>query len=299
MPFGLPDYGERLWHLELNDSLNYLKTTEEAHEADTSAHGVAGAVVGTTDAQVLTNKDLSSATNTFPASLATDAELAAHTGATVAHGVAGNLVGTTDTQALTNKDLSSGTNTFPASLATDAELTAHAGTTTGVHGVTGAVVGTTDTQTLSNKTLTAPAATGDLSAFGGAWIAYTPAWTSTSTLPALGNGTLVGAYMQIGKTVFYRIKLVTGSTTTYGAGTYLFSLPPVTPHADSAFVGGDIGRATIRDTSAAAHYGRTAYLNTTTTLALVSDSAAVVTNLSPVTFASGDIITIHGFYQAA
>lgn len=44
----------------------------------------AGAVVGTTDTQALTNKDLSSGTNTFPASLATDSELntAVHAGAT-------------------------------------------------------------------------------------------------------------------------------------------------------------------------------------------------------------------------
>jgi len=34
-------------------------------------HGVTGAIVGNTDAQVLTNKDLTSGTNTFPTSLAT------------------------------------------------------------------------------------------------------------------------------------------------------------------------------------------------------------------------------------
>lgn len=42
----------------------------------TGAHGISGSPVGTTDAQALTNKDLSSGTNTFPASLATDAEVA-------------------------------------------------------------------------------------------------------------------------------------------------------------------------------------------------------------------------------
>jgi len=42
------------------------------HEANTTtAHGVTGAVVGTTNTQTLSSKDLSSGTNTFPAALAT------------------------------------------------------------------------------------------------------------------------------------------------------------------------------------------------------------------------------------
>lgn len=42
------------------------------HEANTTtAHGVTGAVAGTTNTQALTNKDLTSGTNTFPSTLAT------------------------------------------------------------------------------------------------------------------------------------------------------------------------------------------------------------------------------------
>lgn len=56
------------------------------------------------------------------------------------------------------------------------------------------------------------------------WTAYTPAWTATAN-PSLGNGTLVGQYIKIGRTCTVTVFLTTGSTTTYGTGTYLFSLP--------------------------------------------------------------------------
>lgn len=67
-----------------------------AHEDATVAHGATGAVVGTTNVQSLTNKDLTAGTNTFPSSLVT----------------------LTGAQTLTNKNLTSGTNTFPTSLVT-------------------------------------------------------------------------------------------------------------------------------------------------------------------------------------
>ena len=97
--------------------IRHMMTAEDLrlsrqHEDLTSAHGVAGAVVGTTDTQVLTNKDLTGATNSFPTTLASSADLTAHTGATVAHGATGAVVGTTNTQTLTGKTLDGASNTF-------------------------------------------------------------------------------------------------------------------------------------------------------------------------------------------
>lgn len=137
--------------------IRHMATARDFREAqehinDTSTHGVTSALVGKDDVQTLTNKNLTSGTNTFPSSLATTANLNAHTAATAAHGALGAVVGTSNAQALTNKDLSSASNTFPSSLATDAELSAHTGSTA-AHGATGAVVGTTNTQTLTNKTM--------------------------------------------------------------------------------------------------------------------------------------------------
>lgn len=72
----------------------------------------------------------------------------------------------------------------------------------------------------------------NLNAIGdpGAWTAYTPTWTASTTNPTLSNGTLVGRYKQIGKTVTAAYELVWGSTTSGGTGGWRFSLP-VTPSA--------------------------------------------------------------------
>jgi len=62
--------------------------------------------------------------------------------------------------------------------------------------------------------------------YEGAWISYSVAWTTDGvTQPVIGNGSLTGAYKQIGKIVFVRVKLNCGSTTTFGTGAWQFGLP--------------------------------------------------------------------------
>ncbi len=58
---------------------------------------------------------------------------------------------------------------------------------------------------------------------------WSPAWTTTGTAPAIGNGSIVGEYTEVGKLVTAFIVLTAGSTTTYGTGTWIFTLP-VTSH---------------------------------------------------------------------
>ena len=59
----------------------------------------------------------------------------------------------------------------------------------------------------------------------GKWQSYTVSWTADTTNPAIGNGTLTGRYIVIGKLCTYVLGLVMGSTTTYGSGNWAFSLP--------------------------------------------------------------------------
>lgn len=69
--------------------------------------------------------------------------------------------------------------------------------------------------------------------YEGAWISYTPVWTTDGvTQPIIGNGSLIGAYKQIGKIVFVRVKLNWGTTTTGGTGAFLFSLPITASNPD-------------------------------------------------------------------
>lgn len=130
-----------------------------------------------------------------------------------------------------------------------------------------------------------------------AWDSYTPAWTSTGTAPALGNGTLTGFYKQVGKTVHVRIVLTLGSTSTVGTGTYRLSLP-VAPK-----VGGML-LALFKDASAGStRYSGTAELTLNTATGdnmriNVDSSTGTVGAAIPVVPANGDSITITGTFEA-
>lgn len=65
----------------------------------------------------------------------------------------------------------------------------------------------------------------NFAAIGAAWTAFTPTWTGTTTNPLIGNGTIAGAYRQIGKTLDVRYRIAMGATTTYGVGTWKLRLP--------------------------------------------------------------------------
>jgi hypothetical protein len=212
-------------------TVRHMAIARDFREANThinssaGVHGIAGSVVGTTDTQVVTNKDLTNPSNSFPASLATSAALTAHTSATAAHGTAGAVVGTTDTQTLTNKTLTSPTLNSPTLNTPSLVSPSVSGTFTGAGAFTGA---------LSGSNLPA-----------GAWQTYTPVIHGSVTDPVLGTGgSAVGRFQQIGDKTF----LVTGrilfgtSGQSFGSGTLSITLP-VTP--GSFGIGASLGQATV------------------------------------------------------
>jgi microcystin-dependent protein len=98
------------------------------------------------------------------------------------------------------------------------------GTHTSFRSPWGVPAGGTTNFYLPDLRLTAQGIPNATAAVGG-WTTYTPSWTSSGTQPAIGNGTIVGQYRRIGQNIACRIALTTGSSTTYGTGDYLFSLP--------------------------------------------------------------------------
>lgn len=125
------------------------------------------------------------------------------------------------------------------------------------------------------------------------WTAYTPTWGG-ATAPALGNGTITGQYILADELVFWRLRLVFGSTTTLGTGTYTFSLPVA---GDTS--GYDVaGHGFARDDSASAYMPLAARL-VGSNCDLVTGTGSRVNPTTPFAWAAGDSIGLSGMYVAA
>lgn len=132
-----------------------------------------------------------------------------------------------------------------------------------------------------------------------AWTSYTPSWTASTTNPTLGNGTLVGRYMLIGKTCHVSITLTIGSTTTVGAGTYLFGLP------FAAASGGPNYLGVARFTASSVWIGQASFSAGSSVMNVTfppNSSTTTGVNMSattPAAPASGNTATISATYQTA
>jgi len=121
------------------------------------------------------------------------------------------------------------------------------------------------------------------------WLPYTPAWTSTSTTPTLGNGTIAGAYALGGKLIIAQVRLDWGSTTSGGAGSWKFGLPSGVG-AVMAATGRNIGSVLMRDNSAATHFMGAANADSTTTFEVRCSGANVAGGTTPFIWAISDFV---------
>jgi hypothetical protein len=125
---------------------------------------------------------------------------------------------------------------------------------------------------------------------------YTPTWTADTTNPVIGNGTITGRYVQIGKLTFFSFKILAGSTTTFGTGTYSVGLPTTAATPSSSVIGG----ANVLD-AAVANWASTLVVSSTQSILVLMPGAgnAVWNQTVPFTFANGDSIQGSGVYEAS
>ena len=127
----------------------------------------------------------------------------------------------------------------------------------------------------------------------GAWQSYTPTWTAGTTNPSIGNGTLSGRYIQIGKLVYCQFTMRAGSTTTFGSGIWRFSYP-VAPNTTYANLY-QVGSIYALDNGAADYNGITQYAGATYMGLIISGNWVSAT--APFTWANGDVLEVNVIYE--
>lgn len=134
-----------------------------------------------------------------------------------------------------------------------------------------------------------------------AWTSYTPSLATNGGTITLGDGSITGAYKLIGKTCHFRAKFTVGSTTSIGANEILIGLPVQAASSEYTFSGAalDNGVSWYEITGVGLYIGSTTQFAMVVKNASTGSSSQGVSSTIPITFGSGDYITISGTYEAA
>lgn len=132
-----------------------------------------------------------------------------------------------------------------------------------------------------------------------AWSSYTPTWTGATTNPVINNGSIVGRYIKIGRTVTAEVILTMGSSTTYGSGSQEIGVPFTAASAIVSYLG------TARFTGASTWLGQTYLILGSSSMQVTFPAGSGVTtgaSMSPTvpeTQSNGDILRAAITYQSA
>lgn len=135
---------------------------------------------------------------------------------------------------------------------------------------------------------------------GWAWQSWTPTFTNW-TIGSGGSAGTTAKYVQIGKTVFYRIKTTLGNTGESVTGSISFSLPLT---ANAGYGIADPMSNIVRMGAAATGYMGYVYIGSSTTGTLIPLSASgsyvadsATSSSVPNTWTAGDYFVAQGFYE--
>lgn len=189
--------------------------------------------------------------------------------------------------------------TISVSLPSDGQTADAADYNVPINTIVAAINGNLDSDNVSAGGLT-PANL--VSGTGTSWTWQT--WAPTYTNFTLGNGTLTYAkYIQIGKTVHFRIRIVIGSGTSI-SGSMGFSLPVT---AATGVVDSDAmsSKCTYLDTGTASYSGHLEFSSTTVAKYMISTANGTYTGNAnvngtvPFAFGDTDVLIAAGSYEAA
>ena len=214
------------------------------------------------------------------------------------------LVGRDTTDTLTNKTLTSPTiNNATIDnpvLQTDtvSEHTAANGVTVDGLNIKDGKLNTNNSVVTANVTDAAITPNKLVASTGTSWVMQS--WVPTFTNFTLGNGVLTAKYVQMGKVVFWRLKVVLGTPSSMGSDAKF--TPPVTLNTD-AVNGPPVGHYVAYDVSATAYYQGALMESTANDGAFQfvggGTTLAGWTSASPFTWTNGDVFQAQGWYEVA
>lgn len=125
---------------------------------------------------------------------------------------------------------------------------------------------------------------------------YAPSWTASVTNPTIGNGTITGKFVQVGKLVIAWVRVLFGSTTAAGSGSYFLSLPVTAADAELVF-----GSGSALD-AGTARYSLNVAPDSTTRFSMTEPDLTAPNDVSPTrpfTFGTDDSFGVTAIYLAA
>lgn len=126
-----------------------------------------------------------------------------------------------------------------------------------------------------------------------AWTSWTPTWANLT----IGNAVQTCKYVQIGKTVFFRVAVTLGTTSSVGTNP-TFTLPVTSVSLDDSHM---IGVHTAVDNGTGVVQGFVAWKSTTTALPATTSTTyfAGLSATGPFTWTTGDKLLASGSYEVA